>query len=83
MAEQILTLPNLKLVGLMTMAPNTDNMDTCRFCFGRLREIFEELRGERLTGPAFEHLSMGMSNDFKAAVEMGATMIRLGTALFT
>jgi PLP dependent protein len=82
LAEQIKTLPNLELVGLMTMAPQTEDMNICRFCFSRLREIFEEIRGERLAGPGFRHLSMGMSQDYEVAVEEGATMIRIGSALF-
>ena len=82
MAEQVRTLPNLDMVGLMTMAPLTDDQELCRFCFVRLREIFEELRGEKIAGPHFEHLSMGMSQDYVTAVEEGATMLRIGTALF-
>jgi PLP dependent protein len=83
LAEQVETLPNLQIVGLMTMAPLTDDQDICRFCFTRLREIFEEIHGERVCGPHFQHLSMGMSQDYVAAVEEGATMVRVGTALFS
>jgi pyridoxal phosphate enzyme (YggS family) len=82
LAEQISSLPNLEMVGLMTMAPLTDDQELCRFCFGRCREIFEEMRGERIVGPEFKHLSMGMSQDYVTAVEEGATMLRIGSALF-
>ncbi len=82
LAEQIMTLPNLQIVGLMTIAPLTDDMNICRFCFGRLRELFEEMHGEKTCGPHFRHLSMGMSHDYITAVEEGATMLRIGTALF-
>ncbi|MBN2375740.1 MAG: YggS family pyridoxal phosphate-dependent enzyme [Sedimentisphaerales bacterium] len=82
LAEQIRTLPNLEMVGLMTMAPLTEDREMSRFCFARCREIFEELRGEKICGPAFNHLSMGMSQDYVTAVEEGATMVRIGTALF-
>ena len=82
LAEQIMTLPNLEIVGLMTMAPLTEDQEVCRFCFSRLREIFEELRGEKVCGPGFQHLSMGMSQDYVTAVEQGATMLRIGTAIF-
>ena len=82
LAEQVVTLPNLEMVGLMTMAPLTEDMDKCRFCFVRLREIFEEMRGKNIVGAQFEHLSMGMSQDYVAAVEEGATMVRIGTAIF-
>ena len=82
LAEQVRTLPNLEVVGLMTMAPLTEDVEVSRFCFGRMREVFEEMRGEEILGPSFEHLSMGMSQDYEVAVEEGATMIRVGTALF-
>lgn len=82
MAEQVETLPNVRIAGLMTMAPLTEDKDVCRFCFARLREIFEELRGEKICGPGFRHLSMGMSQDYEVAVEEGATMVRVGSALF-
>jgi len=82
LAEQIITLPNLEIVGLMTMAPLTNDQEKCRFCFSRLREIFEELRGENVCGPNFRHLSMGMSQDYVTAVEEGATMLRIGSAIF-
>jgi len=82
LAEQVATLPNLEVVGLMTMAPLAEAAESVRFCFARLRELFEELCAARLLGPAFQHLSMGMSQDYVVAVEEGATMVRIGTALF-
>lgn len=82
LAEQVMTLPNLKIGGLMTMAPLTEDAEKARFCFGRLREIFEEIRDEKILGPTFKHLSMGMSNDYIPAIEEGATLIRIGSALF-
>ena len=83
LAEQIMTLPNIEIVGLMTMAPLTENTELSRFCFGRLREIFEEMRGQRVVGPGFTQLSMGMSQDYLVAVEEGATLLRIGTAIFS
>ena len=82
LAEQVETLPNIQLCGLMTMAPNTEDKDIQRFCFGRLREIFHDMRGQRVVGPNFKHLSMGMSQDYEVAVEEGATLLRVGTILF-
>jgi len=82
LAEQIETLPNLKLVGLMTMAPLTHNKDVVRACFVRARELFIEMRGERIVGPEFAELSMGMSSDYEIAVEEGATILRIGSAIF-
>ncbi len=67
-------LPNIDLVGLMTMAPEVDDAEQTRPVFRTLRELAEanDLR----------ELSMGMTNDFEVAVEEGATMVRIGRALF-
>lgn len=82
LAEQIETLPNLKLIGLMTMAPLTHNKNVVRTCFVRARELFIEMKGEKIVGPQFTELSMGMSSDFEIAVEEGATILRVGSAIF-
>jgi pyridoxal phosphate enzyme (YggS family) len=82
LAEQIETLPNLKLVGLMTMAPLTHDKDLIRASFVRARELFIEMRGERIVGPEFTELSMGMSSDYEVAIEEGATILRIGSAIF-
>ncbi|HUW84097.1 MAG TPA: YggS family pyridoxal phosphate-dependent enzyme [Phycisphaerae bacterium] len=82
LAEQIVTLPKLRLIGLMAMAPLVDDPEKSRPYFERTRELFEEIRGEDVVGPEFVHLSMGMSSDYVVAVEEGATMVRIGTALF-
>jgi pyridoxal phosphate enzyme (YggS family) len=82
LAEQICTLKNLRLVGLMAMAPLVSDPEAARPTFVRLREVFEEMRNERVAGKAFRHLSIGMSQDYAVAIEEGATMIRVGRALF-
>ena len=82
LAEQLHTLPNLELRGLMAMAPLTDDQSVIRFTFGRMRELFAEIVHERLCGPEFCELSMGMTQDFELAIEAGATIVRIGTALF-
>ncbi|MDO8666382.1 MAG: YggS family pyridoxal phosphate-dependent enzyme [Gemmatimonadales bacterium] len=82
-AEQIVahaaTLPHLRVNGLMTMAPLTDDTAVTRRTFAGLRKL-----KERLTAPgvSLTELSMGMSGDFEIAIEEGATMVRLGTVLF-
>lgn len=81
LAEQMATMPNIRLTGLMTMAPLTDEQSRIRACFARAYELFMEIKGEALS-PYFEHLSMGMSNDYQIAVEEGATMVRVGSAIF-
>jgi len=82
LAEQIDSMPNLQLCGLMTMAPLVDDQRAIRQAFSRTREIFEEMRWHKIGGTALRHLSMGMSHDFETAIEEGATMVRIGTALF-
>jgi pyridoxal phosphate enzyme (YggS family) len=82
LAEQIVQMSNVALVGLMTMAPVDSTPAESRVVFSRTREIFEEIKWNKYGGAAFKHLSMGMSNDFEAAILEGATMIRVGTALF-
>jgi pyridoxal phosphate enzyme (YggS family) len=82
LAEQVETLPNLKLIGLMTMAPLTHNKDIVRACFARARELFVEMRGEKIVGPDFAEMSMGMSSDYQVAIEEGATILRIGSAIF-
>jgi PLP dependent protein len=73
---------NVLVQGLMTMAPLSDNPETARPHFRRLRQLAEEVRAWGLPGVTMEHLSMGMSGDFEVAVEEGATLVRVGTAIF-
>ena len=82
LTEHIVGLPGLKIAGLMTMAPEVENPEETRQYFARLHEIFEDMKNERVVGPEFRELSMGMSNDFEVAIEEGATMVRIGRALF-
>lgn len=82
LAEQMLTLQNLRLVGLMTMAPLTYNKDVIRACFVRAKELFIEMQGEKVVGQDFTELSMGMSSDYEIAIEEGATILRIGSAIF-
>ena len=82
LAEQICTLKHVRLLGLMTMAPLTSNPEKARPSFVRLRELFEEMRGEKIGGKDLVHLSMGMTQDYQVAIEEGATLLRIGTALF-
>jgi len=82
LAEQIDSMPNLQLVGLMTMAPFDAEEKIIRLAFARTREIFEEMRWHKIGGTSLRHLSMGMSNDFEHAIAEGSTMVRVGTSLF-
>ena len=82
LAEQIDSMPHLQLVGLMTMAEFDAPEAKVRQTFARTREIFEEMRWHKLGGGHLRHLSMGMSHDYELAIAEGATMVRIGTALF-
>ena len=82
LGELVSTLSNIRLVGLMTMARLGDDAEAARPAFVRLRELYEEMRNDKIGGDDFRHLSMGMSQDYQVAVEEGATMLRIGTALF-
>ena len=64
------------------MAPLTHNKDVVRTCFVRARELFVEMQGEKIVGSGFTELSMGMSSDYEIAVEEGATILRIGSAIF-
>ena len=82
LAEQLETLPNLALKGIMTMAPLTRNKEVVRSCFSRAKDLFDEMRGERIVGPSFTELIMGMSTHYEIAIEEGATLLRIGSAIF-
>lgn len=78
---EVLALPGLRVEGLMTMAPYADDPQTVRPVFAALRALRDAL-AERFPAAPWRHLSMGMSDDFEVAVEEGATMVRIGRALF-
>lgn len=82
LAEQIETMLHVQLRGLMTMAAESADVRDTRATFGRCRELFEEIRDSGVVSPRFNILSMGMSGDYEAAIEEGANMVRVGTAIF-
>ena len=79
LARQVAALPNLRLRGLMAIPEATKDEAQQRAAFARLRALFEALRAQ---GLALDTLSMGMSGDLKAAVAEGATIVRIGSAIF-
>ena len=79
-AKELISIPALKLRGLMTIPPIGSPDDT-RAHFRRMRILFEELR-EDLASESFNQLSMGMSEDFEIAIQEGATIVRIGRAIF-
>jgi pyridoxal phosphate enzyme (YggS family) len=79
--EKLKEYPNIIVVGLMTMAPFTDNEQDIRRCFRGLKKLQEDIQALHLPYAPCTELSMGMSNDYIIAIEEGATFIRLGTSL--
>ncbi|MHC4561361.1 MAG: YggS family pyridoxal phosphate-dependent enzyme [Planctomycetota bacterium] len=82
LGDMMTTLNSVRLVGLMTMARLSNDLNEARHSFSRLRDIFEDMHKDKIGGDGFRHLSMGMSNDYTVAVEEGATLLRIGSALF-
>ncbi|HVP72821.1 MAG TPA: YggS family pyridoxal phosphate-dependent enzyme [Phycisphaerales bacterium] len=80
--DQIDTMLHLRVRGLMCMAPETEDQQSLRPVFERTRELFEELRRVGSAGDRFDILSMGMTSDFEVAIESGANMVRIGSAIF-
>jgi pyridoxal phosphate enzyme (YggS family) len=79
--EQIVALPHLDVQGLMTMAPIVPDPDEARPVFARLRQVRDELT-VAFPHVDWRHLSMGMTDDFEVAIQEGATMVRVGRAIF-
>ncbi len=82
LAEEIAKLQNVRLVGLMTMGPIAEDPEVSRPFFRRTRELFNTLKGMNLPNIQMRYLSMGMSDSYRIAIEEGANMVRIGTALF-
>ncbi len=80
-AESLAEMSGLRIEGLMTMAPFTNDPDVIRRTFAGLRELRDELSG-LFVGSDTAHLSMGMTNDYELAIEEGATILRIGSAFF-
>ncbi|HSD47482.1 MAG TPA: YggS family pyridoxal phosphate-dependent enzyme [Pyrinomonadaceae bacterium] len=82
LAETVQQLERLELIGLMTLPPFFDDPEQARPYFRRLRELRDELAANGAFGERKGELSMGMTHDFEVAIEEGATMVRIGTAIF-
>jgi PLP dependent protein len=80
--EEISRMPHLRVLGLMTMPPWFDDPERVRPYFRALRELRDRLRGLDVVEGDLPELSMGMTGDFEAAVYEGATLVRIGTAIF-
>jgi pyridoxal phosphate enzyme (YggS family) len=82
LAEEVRRSSNVKLIGLMTLPPFFDDPDHARPYFSKLRDLRDKLKSEGFFDNGPGELSMGMTNDFEVAIEEGATMVRVGTAIF-
>jgi len=82
LVREISTLPNLRLMGLMTMGPLAGNPEDARPYFVATRKIFEEIKSLGIPGIEMKYLSMGMTNSYKIALEEGANIVRIGTKIF-
>ena len=82
LAKTIASLANLELAGLMTIAPYFDDAELARPVFREMYQLFKCLRTEADINTNFKWLSMGMTNDYKIAIEEGANLVRIGTAIF-
>jgi len=80
--EQMADLKGLRIVGLMTVGAFLPDPEDVRPCFRRLREVRDEIEEMVIPGVRMAHLSMGMTNDFEVAIEEGATIVRVGRAIF-
>jgi PLP dependent protein len=82
LVKAIAKLGNVKILGLMTMGPRFGDPQDARPHFSETRKLFESIRDAKLAGVEMKHLSMGMTNSYKVALEEGANMVRLGSRLF-
>ena len=82
LVREIASLPGLHICGLMTVAPYTDDPETNREFFKKLRDLSVDIDRQSIDNVSMNTLSMGMTGDFEVAIEEGATHIRVGTAIF-
>lgn len=80
--EELASLPNIRIDGLMTIAPFVTNPEDNRIHFRRLKEIFVDINAKNIDNVNMHVLSMGMTGDYQVAIQEGATMVRVGTGIF-
>ncbi|MFZ7103198.1 MAG: YggS family pyridoxal phosphate-dependent enzyme [Peptococcaceae bacterium] len=81
-AREVSLFNRIRIKGLMTIAPEVDNPEEVRPVFRELKRLFEDLKNLNIPLIEMKYLSMGMTNDFKIAIEEGANMVRIGSAIF-
>ncbi len=80
--KKISQFENIKVMGLMTMGPRVGNPEDSRIYFSETKKVFDMLTGLNLKNVEMRYLSMGMTNSYKIAIEVGANMVRIGTLIF-
>ena len=82
LVEAVSKMPHIKIRGLMTIAPFTDNPEDNRIYFRKLKQLSVDIKSKNIDNVDMDELSMGMTGDYEVAIEEGATMVRVGTAIF-
>jgi pyridoxal phosphate enzyme (YggS family) len=82
LVRSLAALPHSRVLGLMTMGPFEGDPEDSRPYFQETRRVFEALKARAIPGIAMRHLSMGMSHSWRVAIQEGATLVRIGTAIF-
>lgn len=82
LVKEMSVLSNIRVMGLMTMGPFSDDPEVSRPCFRKTREIFDFIMQKDIDGVEMKYLSMGMSGSYRVAIEEGANLVRIGTRLF-
>ncbi|MFH1245486.1 MAG: YggS family pyridoxal phosphate-dependent enzyme [Candidatus Omnitrophota bacterium] len=80
--KEISLLKNIRVMGLMTMGPQTENPEITRPCFRRTKKLFDEIANDYINSVQMRYLSMGMSDSYRMAIEEGANIIRVGSKIF-
>jgi len=80
--QELASLSHIRLRGLMTVAPYTENAEENRIYFRKMKEILVDINAKNIDNVFMDSLSMGMSSDYEVAIEEGATMVRVGTGIF-
>ena len=82
LVEEISVLPNLKIQGLMTIAPYVVDAEENRLYFRQIKQLSVDIKNKNIDNVSMDILSMGMTGDYEVAIEEGATMVRVGTGIF-
>lgn len=82
LVEEIAELENVKICGLMTIAPYVENAEDNRLYFRKIKQLSVDIRNKNIDNVSMKILSMGMTGDYEVAIEEGATMVRVGTGIF-